>query len=74
MFFTIGNKRFMSVKSARAYAYKMVRKTGKSVDLTRITAKGPADAGTVLTKDGKVFYTPLGGMTYALYADGSVKS
>lgn len=74
MFYTIGNKRFMSIGSARAYAYRMVKKTGKSVDLTRITAKGPVDAGTVLFKDSKAFYTPLGGKTYILYADGSVKN
>lgn len=73
MFYTIGNKRFMSINSARAYAYRKVKKTGVSANLTRITAQGAAYAGVVLTKDNRVLFSPPNDKTYVLYSDGSIK-
>ncbi len=72
MFYTIGNKRFMTIQAARAYAYTVV-KGGKSTDITRITAEGAADAGTVLMMGKKVLYSPFKGRTYVLNRDGSVR-
>lgn len=72
MFYTIGNKRFMSIQAARAYAYTVV-KGGRSTDITRITAEGSADAGTVLMMGKKVIYTPFKGKTYVLNRDGTVR-
>ena len=73
MFYTIGNKMFMKIEGARAYAYKMVAKTGKAVDITRVTAAGNSDAGRVLRIGTRVYYTPPEGETYVLYKDGSTK-
>lgn len=73
MFYTVENKKFMKIDAARAYAYKVVKRTGKSLDITRITVKGPSDAGTVLQGPNRIYYTPLKGKTYILYSDGSTK-
>ena len=74
MFYIVGNKRFMNVRTARAEGYKAVKKTGKSVDLYKATAKGTVDAGTImLGPNGKVYYAPFKGKTHILYRDGGIE-
>ena len=74
MFYIVGNKRFMNVRTARAEGYKMVKKTGRSVDLYKATAKGTVDAGTImLGTNGKVLYAPFKGKTHILYRDGGIE-
>ena len=72
MFYTIGNKRFMTIQAARAYAYTVVR-VNKMVDIRKITAEGPVEAGSVVIASGNVYYTPVKGRTYLLNRDGSVR-
>ena len=33
MFYTVENKKFMKIDAARAYAYRVVKRTGKSTDI-----------------------------------------
>lgn len=73
MFYIVGNKRCMNVRTARIEAYRIVKKTKKGIDIYKATAQGTADAGNVIMRGDKVYYTPYQGRTYVLYADGSVQ-
>ena len=73
MFYVVGKKRCMNVRTARIEAYRLVKKTKKSMDIYKATAKGTVDAGTVVYTEKAIYYTPYQGRTYVLYADGSVQ-
>ena len=73
MFYIVGNKRCMNIRTARAEAYKIVKKTERAIDIHKATARGSVDYATVNFRKGLVYFTPLGGRTYLVYKDGSTK-
>lgn len=73
MFYTVGNKWCKNIKAAKIMAYKLVKSTGKSVDINKVTAKRTVDYANVNNIKGKIYYTPYGGSAVRLYADGTTK-
>lgn len=73
MFYTVGNKWCKNIRTAKMEAYRYVKKTGKSVDINKVTAQRTVDYANVNNIKGVIYYTPYGGSAVRLYADGSIK-
>ncbi len=72
MFYIVGNKRCLNARTARVEAYKVVKKTRATLEISKATATGTSKVGTMRISGAIVYYTPVKGRSYVVNKDGSI--